>query len=83
MEFEKDLGSGIRTAEQALWWAFLYLMNAKASISQALSSEGIAMTIVLNKVGLLLFAYGNSMIVAWLVLQRRTSTTVNSDDGES
>lgn len=83
LEFEKGLESGISTAEQALWWAFLNLMNAKASISQALSSEGVAMTIVLNKVGLLLFAYGNSMIVAWLVLQKKSSATVSSDDGEN
>ena len=83
LEFEKGLGSGISTAEQALWWAFLNLMNAKASISQALSSEGVAMTIVLNKVGLLLFAYGNSMIVAWLVLQKRSSATLSSNDEAS
>lgn len=71
LEFERTYGSTINTAESELWWAFLNLKNAKASISQALSPEGIIITTVLNKIGLLVFAYLNSMLVAWLVLQRR------------
>ncbi|OUS03266.1 hypothetical protein A9Q81_07725 [Gammaproteobacteria bacterium 42_54_T18] len=46
-------------------------MNAKVSMSQAQSSAGIIATVVLNKVGLLLFAYVNAMMIAWLI-QRRT-----------
>ncbi|WP_201777827.1 ion transporter [Thalassomonas actiniarum] len=72
LEFERSYNSSINTAESALWWAFLNLMNAKTSISQAVSHEGIIMTTVLNKVGLLLFAYVNSMFIAWLVVQKRT-----------
>ncbi|UTW46669.1 ion transporter [bacterium SCSIO 12696] len=79
LEFERDYNSNISTAESALWWAFLNLMNAKSSISHAVSPEGVTMTIVLNKVGLLVFAYLNSMIVAWLVLQKKNSTKLSSD----
>ena len=71
LEFERIYGSTINTAESALWWAFLNLMNAKTSINQALSPEGVIMTTVLNKLGLLLFAYVNSVLVAWLVFQKR------------
>lgn len=71
LEFERDFDSPIATAEAALWWAFLNLLNAKSSIDQALSTEGVTVTILLNKVGLLLFAYLNSMLVAWLVMQRK------------
>ncbi|WP_045825902.1 ion transporter [Teredinibacter turnerae] len=71
LEFERATGSTISTAEKALWWAFLNLLNAKTSISEARSTEGVLMTILLNKMGILLFAYLNSMIVAWLVVQRK------------
>ncbi len=71
LEFERSYESTINSAESALWWAFLNLMNARTSINQALSPEGIIITTVLNKIGLLLFAYLNSMLVAWLVLQHR------------
>lgn len=79
LEFERGLGSPIATAEAALWWAFLNLLNAKSSIDQALSTEGITATILLNKVGLLLFAYLNSMLVAWLVMQRKPRENSNCD----
>ncbi|WP_281559830.1 ion transporter [Thalassomonas sp. RHCl1] len=72
LEFERSYHSDINTAEAALWWAFLNLMNAKASITQAVSHEGVIMTTILNKVGLLLFAYVNSMFIAWLVVQKKT-----------
>tara|TARA_R110002049_G_scaffold130820_6_gene289322 strand:- start:3296 stop:3979 length:684 start_codon:yes stop_codon:yes gene_type:complete len=71
LEFERTYGSTINTAESALWWAFLNIMNAKTSINQALSPEGIIITTVLNKIGFLVFAYLNSILVAWLVMQRR------------
>ena len=74
LEFEREYQSSISTAESALWWAFLNLLNAKSSITLAQSSEGVAATLILNKVGLLLFAYLNSMLVAWLVLQRKSGT---------
>jgi voltage-gated potassium channel len=73
LEFERGTGSPIDTAEAALWWAFLNIMNAKTSIDQAMSPEGVLMTTILNKVGLLLFAYINSMLIGWLVIQRRDS----------
>lgn len=78
LEFERGFDSQINTAESAIWWSFLNIMNAKASISQAVSSEGAMMTLVLNKVGLLLFAYGNSMVVAWLITYRRDSPVNHS-----
>lgn len=77
LEFERGTGSSIDSAEAALWWAFLNIMNAKTSIDQAMSPEGLVMTTVLNKVGLLLFAYVNSMIIAWLVIQRRDPEDVD------
>lgn len=77
LEFERGLDSPIATAETALWWAFLNLLNAKSSIGQALSTEGVTATILLNKVGLLLFAYLNSMLVAWLVMQRKPGDKSN------
>ncbi|MEZ5550248.1 MAG: ion transporter [Pseudomonadales bacterium] len=78
LEFERAVpGSNIQTAEDALWWAFLTMMNAKPSIDQTVSGGATAVTLVLNKVGLLTFAYVNSMIIAWLVTKpgREASTT--------
>lgn len=70
LEFESEYGGEINTANEALWWAFLNVMNAKIAITQAQSPYGMAVTVVLNKVGLLLFAYFNAMIIAWLVQKR-------------
>ncbi|MED5514337.1 ion transporter [uncultured Pseudoalteromonas sp.] len=70
MEFEKNSVGGISTANEALWWAFLNIMNAKVSISQAQSTGGIIATVILNKIGLLLFAYFNAIMIAWLIKKR-------------
>ncbi|WP_188151460.1 ion transporter [Teredinibacter waterburyi] len=69
LEFERGHG-GISTANEAFRWAFLNVMNAKVSIIQAQSNGGMVTTIILNKVGLLLFAYFNAIIVAWLIQKR-------------
>lgn len=70
MEFEKNYAGGINTANDALWWAFLNVMNAKVSITQAQSTGGIIATVVLNKIGLLLFAYFNAIMIAWLIKKK-------------
>ncbi|WP_286260604.1 ion transporter [Pseudoalteromonas apostichopi] len=70
MEFEKNSVGGISTANEALWWAFLNIMNAKVSITQAQSTGGIIATVILNKIGLLLFAYFNAIMIAWLIKKR-------------
>ncbi len=67
LELESGYEGGRNTANKALWWAFLNIMNAKVSITQAQSTGGMAATVVLNKIGLLLFAYFNAMIIAWLI----------------
>ena len=71
LEFERGPASSINTAEAALWWAFLNLMNAKQSIEVAQSTEASLAAIYLNKVGLVVFAYFNAILVAWLVEKRR------------
>ena len=70
LELEKDYVGGIDTANEALWWAFLNIMNSKVSITQAQSTGGVIATIVLNKIGLLLFAYLNAMVIAWMVQKK-------------
>ena len=70
LELERDHVGGINTANEALKWAFLNVMNAKVSITQAQSTGGMAITVILNKVGILLFAYFNAIIVAWLIQKR-------------
>lgn len=71
LEFESQSGGEINTASEALWWAFLNIMNAKVAVTQAISEEGVIITVILNKIGLLLFAYFNAIIIGWL-LQKRT-----------
>lgn len=76
LEFERNYSDGINTANEALRWALLNVLNAKIPITQVQSSEGIIATIVLNKIGYLLFAYINAIIIAWLIQKR---TTINSN----
>ena len=70
LHFERESNAGLNTAAEALWWAFLNIMNAKISIATAETHAGQLMTILLNKIGLLLFAYFNGIIIAWLVQKR-------------
>lgn len=72
LEFERNYSDGINTANEALRWALLNVLNAKISITQAQSTEGMVATVVLNKIGLLLFTYINAIIIAWLI-QKGTS----------
>jgi voltage-gated potassium channel len=74
LDLERNHGSNIDTAESALWWAFLNIMNAKVATSIAISSEGVLIGLALNKIGLLLFAYMNSMFIAWLINQKRVES---------
>ncbi|MEM9897217.1 MAG: ion transporter [Bacteroidota bacterium] len=74
LHFESEFQSELSTAEGALWWAFLNLLNAKVSILAAKSAGGEIVTVVLNKLGVLLFAYFNSIMIAWLV-KRKTAFT--------
>lgn len=78
LEFEGEYDSMINTAEAALWWSFLNVMNSRASIDQTMSAEGAVMTIILNKIGLLLFAYFNALIITWLI-QKKSDMKVNKN----
>ena len=78
LEFERPYNSPINSAEAALWWALLNVLNAKVALTQAISPEGILATVLLNKIGLLIFAYINASIVAWLI-SRRTDTNQQRD----
>ena len=83
LEFEQEVGGTINTASEALWWAFLNILNAKVAIDEAQSTGGVIITVVLNKVGLLVFAYANAMIIAWLLdnkKNRKNVATVSSSD---
>ena len=71
LHFERGLNPELDTAGDALWWALLNVMNAKITIASVVTREGQILTMVLNKIGLLLFAYFNALIVAWLVSKRK------------
>lgn len=73
LEFERGFDSKLTTSTDALWWSFLSIMNAKGGFYLPVSPEGILNTVYLNKIGLLLFAYINGSIVAWLVSNRKRS----------
>ena len=46
------------------------MMHAKTSISAAVSYEATLAAIYLNKVGLVIFAYFNALMIAWLLNRR-------------
>ncbi|MEM0965121.1 MAG: ion transporter [Verrucomicrobiota bacterium] len=70
LEFESRADGAIQSAKNALWLSFLNIMNAKVAITQAQTTGGMIITVLLNKTGLLLFAYFNAMIFAWLIGRR-------------
>lgn len=67
LHVERDSGGEINTAADALWWALLNVLNAKTSIDNAVTTEGQAITILLNKIGLLIFTFLNGLVIAWLL----------------
>lgn len=76
IEFERGFDSQIRSSADALWWSFLSILNAKGGFGTAVSPEGILNTVYLNKVGLLLFAYINGSVVAWLLTSRKNENII-------
>lgn len=79
LEFERGLNSQLSISSDALWWSFLSIMNAKGGFHAPVSPDGILLTVYLNKIGLLLFAYFNGSVVAWLVSNRRKTTAENAN----
>lgn len=75
LEFERGLESPLQNASDALWWASLSILNARSGMISPVSPEGILLTVFLNKIGLLLFAYVNASTIAWL-LRNRTMPSV-------
>ena len=73
LHFEHQVGGEIVTAKDALWWSFLNILNAKISLSPNLTSATATITVILNKVGVMIFAYINAMFVAWLISSRTDS----------
>ena len=74
LEYEREYDSVVNTASAALWWSFLNVLNAKVAITDVKSSGGMVITIILNKVGLLLFAYFNAMVIAWMLRRNKLGT---------
>jgi len=79
--FERGLESPITTAGDALWWALLAILNARSGMVSPVSPEGILATVYLNKVGLLIFAFINGSVVAWLVNARRAIAVTDDRKG--
>ncbi len=80
LEFERDYESTIKTASDALWWALMNLLNSKIGFQPAISPEGIFTTVLLNKIGLLLFAYLNAGIISWIFSYRNNIQTSSSEN---
>lgn len=80
LEFERGYGSSLKTSSDALWWSFLSIMNAKGGFHLPVSADGVLATVYLNKIGLLLFAYLNGSIVAWLLNNRSKSLDQDGTD---
>ena len=80
LEFESPANESLRTANDVLKWSFLNLMNAKISIVETKTQGGVIVTIILNKLGLLLFAYFNAIIVAWLIQTKQVFKSSNDKE---
>ena len=78
--FERGYNSSLSTSSDALWWSFLSIMNAKTGFDNPLSPEGVLNTVYLNKIGLLLFAYLNGSVVAWLINARSPKNVDDNSD---
>lgn len=70
LDFERGHDSELTSASDALWWSLLSILNAKVSMASPVSSAGIITGVFLNKIGILLFAYINGMIISWVVRNR-------------
>lgn len=73
LSIEEGYQSPVSNASEAMWWAALSILNAKTGVVVPISAVGVLLTVYLNKIGLLIFAYANATIIAWLVQARKTS----------
>ncbi len=70
LDFERDYDSELKHASDALWWSLLSILNAKVNMPMPISNAGVLTGVFLNKIGILLFAYINGMIISWIVQNR-------------
>jgi voltage-gated potassium channel len=56
------------------------MLNAKSGVLHPVSPEGVLSTVYLNKIGLLLFAYINASMIAWLLKNRASQRVTDSSD---
>ena len=74
LEFEKGAETTtIVTASDAMWWTFVNILNGKSSISNVMTEETQALTLILNRYGFFLFAIYNALFIAWVIKSQKSA----------
>jgi voltage-gated potassium channel len=71
LKFEKDApGSNIKTAEDALWWAYVTITTVGYGDKFPVTSEGRLIAAILMTVGVALFGTFTAYVASWFVVKK-------------
>lgn len=80
LQFEDDPNSNIRTAEDALWWAYVTITTVGYGDKFPVTTEGRIIGMILMTAGVGLFGTFTGFISTWFLNPKKTSD--NNDDQE-
>jgi voltage-gated potassium channel len=75
LQVEDDPNSNIKTAEDAIWWAFVTITTVGYGDRYPVTSEGRIIAALLMTVGVGLFGTSTAFLASWFVEQTQTEDT--------
>jgi voltage-gated potassium channel len=83
LKFEKDVaGSNIKTAEDALWWAYVTITTVGYGDKYPVTSEGRIIAAVLMTVGVGLFGTFTAFVASWFVVKKEEEIVEKREEKE-
>jgi voltage-gated potassium channel len=80
LQVEKDPNSNIKTAEDAIWWAYVTITTVGYGDKYPVTTEGRLIACVLMTAGVGLFGTFTAYIASWFVADKKTKEKTESDN---
>jgi voltage-gated potassium channel len=80
LQVETDSASNIKTAEDALWWAYVTITTVGYGDKYPVTTEGRIIAAVLMTAGVGLFGTFTALVAAWFVGERKQQELKGTDD---
>jgi voltage-gated potassium channel len=70
LQFEKDINSNIKTAEDAIWWSYVTITTVGYGDKFPVTTEGRIIAAILMTVGVALFGTCTAYVSSWFMKDR-------------